>query len=128
MSSPNAGRHIATYRNTHTSPKARYVHHAAGLAGRGGASYIDSVILRDVDDLRLDGLGDPLPRGAGWADDVASDGSLETREYLLQNWRADVVAAYASNGTPFEHIRYSPYGVPNAIAPVSADEVQNAEG
>ena len=92
------------------------------LEGRCGSLYIDSVIFRDVDDLRLDGSGDPLPRGAGWADDAATDGTPETREYLLQNWRADVVAVYASNGTPFEHIRYSPYGVPTGIEMLNETE------
>ena len=44
------------------------------LAGWGGSSYIDDVIFRDVDDVRLDGSGDSLPRGAGWGDDTATDG------------------------------------------------------
>jgi RHS repeat-associated protein len=38
--------------------------------------------------------------------------SLETRHYILQNWRADVVALIDPSGDPFEYIRYSPYGVP----------------
>ncbi len=32
-----------------TDAKERFVHHAAGLDGRGGSSYIDSMILADRD-------------------------------------------------------------------------------
>jgi hypothetical protein len=41
--------HVASFRDTDADPKERYVHNAAGLAGRAGSSYIDSVVLRDRD-------------------------------------------------------------------------------
>jgi len=40
---------IATYRSTDSTPKERFVFHAAGLDGMGGSSYIDSVVYRDRD-------------------------------------------------------------------------------
>jgi YD repeat-containing protein len=89
---------MATYRGTDSTPKEQFVYHVAGAAGYGGSSYIDSVILRDSDDPE------------GWTN--AADGVLETRHYILQNWRADVVALIDPSGDPFEYIRYSPYGVP----------------
>ncbi|MBX3382415.1 MAG: hypothetical protein KF864_02795 [Phycisphaeraceae bacterium] len=93
---------VATYRGSDAHPKERFIHHNAGPAGFGGSSYIDSVILRDSDDPE------------GWTN--AADGTLETRHYYLQNWRHDVVALIEPDGTPFEYIRYSAYGVPSVYA------------
>lgn len=42
-------RMVATYRNSDSSPKERFVYHAAGFAGSGSSSYIDAVVLRDAD-------------------------------------------------------------------------------
>ena len=99
----------ATYRASHygswtidASPKERFVHHAAGLAGGGGSSYIDSVILRDRD------------ANTAWA--TQADGTLESRVYYCQNWRADVVALCTSDGKLLSQARYDPYGVPFGIA------------
>jgi RHS repeat-associated protein len=93
---------VATYRGSDAHPKERFIHHNAGPAGFGGSSYIDSLILRDSDDPE------------GWTN--AADGTLETRHYYLQNWRHDVVALIEPDGTPFEYIRYSAYGVPTVYA------------
>ncbi|GJQ29735.1 MAG: hypothetical protein HBSAPP03_16190 [Phycisphaerae bacterium] len=95
---------IGTFRNQDASPKEAFVHHAAGLGGFGGSSYIDSIILRDADE-RDD-----------WA--AAGDGTLEERRYFCQNWRADVVAVTKSDGTPLEYVRYSSYGEPT-VYPVA---------
>ena len=90
---------VATYRGSDSDPKERIIHHAAGFAGYGGSSYIDSVAFRDCDD------------SAAW-DAAAPDDELQTRYYYLQNWRADVVALIQADGLPLEYVRYSPYGVP----------------
>jgi RHS repeat-associated protein len=86
------------------------VHNAAGLAGRAGSSYIDSVVLRDRD-------------LAGWT--AAASETLDERTYLLQNWRADVVVAATLAGDPIEYTRYSPYGTPSTyvVADVNRDGV-----
>ncbi|CAG1010355.1 hypothetical protein PHYC_03836 [Phycisphaerales bacterium] len=85
-----------------------FVNHAAGSGGFGGASYIDSVILRDRD---TDG-----------------NGGLDERRYLCQNWRADVVAVTKSDGTPLEYVRYSSYGEPivYSVADLNMDGVVNS--
>ena len=44
-------------------------------------------------------------------------GGFETRDYVLQNWRADVVALAAADGDLLERISYDPYGVPFATHP-----------
>jgi len=63
------------------------------------------VILRDRD------------HNSGWAS--AADGTLEERanskDDLLQNWRADVVAIILPNGGPQMYYRYDAYGSPFAI-------------
>ena len=66
----------------------------------GGSSYIDSVILRD--------------RDANTAWTAASDGTLEERRYLVQNWRADVTTMLNTSGEPIEWYRYSAYGQPTS--------------
>jgi hypothetical protein len=75
------------------------VHHAAGKAGRGGSSSVDSVILRDKD------------ANTAWG--AASDGVLEERRnyfsWGLQNWRADVVGIANAAGEPVEYVRYRAY-------------------
>jgi hypothetical protein len=73
-------------------------HHLAGLAGYGGSSYIDSVICRD-------------------RDTNTGSGGFEAREYVLQNWRADVIALAAPNGYLLERVAYDRYGVPFATHP-----------
>jgi len=93
---------VATFRDTDSSAKESFVYHAAGVAGRGGSSYIDSVILRDKD------------ANTGWTS--AADGALEDRVFYAQNWRADVVAITKSDGQPTEFIRYTSYGTAQAFA------------
>lgn len=89
---------VATYRDTDATPKEEFIYHCAGLDGYGGSSYIDAVILRHQD------------LSNGWTG--ASDGTMEKREYYVQNWRADVVARIASNSAQIEQVRYGEYGVP----------------
>jgi len=86
------------YSGSDTTPKETYVWHMAGMDGRGGSSYIDTVILRDRDNTN------------GWTG--APDGTLEERRFYLQNWRADVSAVCNTNGRPLERVKYSAYGVP----------------
>lgn len=93
---------VATFRDTDSSAKESFVYHTAGVAGRGGSSYIDSVILRDKD------------ANTGWTS--AADGTLEDRVFYAQNWRADVVAITKSDGQPTEFIRYTSYGTAQAFA------------
>jgi RHS repeat-associated protein len=90
------------------------VYHAAGLAGAGGSSYIDSVILRDRD------------ANTAWEDQA--DGTLEERVYLCQNWRADVVALMTSDGHLINQVRYDPYGVPFGIAKTDLDGDGDVDG
>lgn len=99
----------ATYRASHHSswtidsdPKEQFVYHNAGVAGAGGSSYIDAVILRD--------------RDANTAWESQADGTLEERTYYCQNWRADVVALMTDSGELVNQVRYDPYGVPFGIA------------
>jgi hypothetical protein len=42
-------RWVATFREDDSDPKEEFLHHAAGLDGRGTGSYMDLVILRDRD-------------------------------------------------------------------------------
>jgi len=81
-------------------PFAKHYYHTS-IAGSGGSSYIDRVILRDRD------------HNSGWSS--AADGTLEERVYLLQNWRADVVAIILPNGGPQMYYRYDAYGQPIAL-------------
>ncbi|MBX3410573.1 MAG: hypothetical protein KF859_11890 [Phycisphaeraceae bacterium] len=106
---------VGAFRNQDASPKESFVYHAAGLGGRGGSSYIDSVILRERD------ADEP------WTS--ASDGALEERRFYCQNWRADVVAVTRSDGAPWEFVRYSAYGEPTVypLADVNRDGVVNLD-
>ncbi|MBX3110327.1 MAG: hypothetical protein KF743_14190 [Fimbriimonadaceae bacterium] len=94
---------VGTWRGTDTDPKELFIYHAAGVAGYGGSSYIDSVVLRDRDN------------SAKWSQ--AADGTLETRHYYAQNWRADVSAIFDNSGAVIEWQKYSAYGVPFLLTP-----------
>lgn len=82
-----------------TSPKEQYVHHAAGVLGRG--SYVDSVVFRNRDQTN--------------GNNGSADGTLENREYYAQNWRADVSVTMTSAGRILEWMKYSAYGVAQRI-------------
>ncbi len=105
----------ATYWTSHYSswtvdaddPKEQFVSNTAGLAGSGGSSYIDSVVLRDRD------------ANTAWEDQT--DGTLEERTYHCQNWRADVVALMTDAGRLVNQVRYDPYGVPFGIPKTDMD-------
>ncbi len=91
---------VAVYRVLHwhaeggwtfdADPKERFVYHNAGLAGGGGSSYIDAVVLRDRD------------ANTAWEDEA--DGTLEERVYYCQNLVeggcVDVVAGAVSTAPP----------------------------
>jgi RHS repeat-associated protein len=89
---------LARFRESDTAPKEDFVPHQAGASGQGGSSYIDLVICRN--------------RDADTAWTAASDGTLEERNYLLQNWRADVSAVVSGSGLLKEWVKYSSYGIP----------------
>ncbi|MBX3402906.1 MAG: hypothetical protein KF699_05770 [Phycisphaeraceae bacterium] len=89
---------VGGWRGADTDPKELFIYHAAGVAGYGGSSYIDSVVLRDRDNTDK------------WYN--AADGTLETRHYYAQNWRADVSAIFDNAGAVIEWQKYSAYGVP----------------
>jgi RHS repeat-associated protein len=105
---------VATVRAGDANPKEAFAYHAAGFAGSGGSSYIDSAIMREKD------------ANTGWT--AASDGTLEERVYYVQNWRSDVVAILDAAGNPLEEIRYSAYGSPSVhpIADVNHDGLVNS--
>jgi len=104
-------RMIASFRNQDANPKEAFVYHAAGKAGRGGASYIDSVILRDRNTT------------GGWTGSAGT--TLDERRFYLQNWRADVIAVIKDDGDPVEYVRYSSYGEPIVypVADVNRDGI-----
>jgi len=77
--------------------------HQAGLAGHGGSSYIDTVVLRDKDSTN------------GWTG--LGDGTREQRHYYAQNWRADVSAIFDSSGEIQEWDKYRAYGVAFLLTP-----------
>ncbi len=94
---------VGTWRDTDANLKEMFIYHNAGLAGRGGSSYIDTVVLRDRDMTN------------GWTG--AADGTQEERHYYLQNWRGDVSAIFDHVGALVEWQKYSAYGVPYLITP-----------
>ena len=102
---------VATYVASDSSPKEQFYYHAAGLGGKGGSSYIDSVIFRDRDNTT--------------AFPSSSDGTLEERMYYCQNWRSDVSAIVTSGGSLVEWVKYTGYGVPLSIP---AGDLQTAYG
>ncbi len=89
---------VANFRESDTAPKEEWVNQDAGLDGRGGSSYINGVVLRNKD------------ANTAWTS--ASDGTLEERIYLCQNWRGDVSALVYASGDEVEQVRYSPFGTP----------------
>ena len=91
-----AWRQVATFRGSDTAPKEVFVHHAAGLDGHGGSSYIDSVLLREKD------------ASTAW---TAASNGLDERVFHCQNWRGDVSVVLSDDGSLLEWIKYSAYGV-----------------
>ncbi len=97
---------VATYREDDADPKDVYVYHNAGDSGYGSSSYIDAVILRDLD------------TDFDWDEEPEIEESLQlldTRHYYCQNWRADVSVIIDDSAVLVERIMYSPYGVPFGI-------------
>lgn len=106
-------RHVSTFRETDTSPKEELVPHQAGADGNGRSSYIDLVAARNRDET------------SAWTS--ASDGTLETRVYYCQNWRADVSAIVTSGGVMVEWVKYSAYGVPFGLPRGDTDSDGDAD-
>jgi len=79
-----------------------------GIAGRGGSSYIDTVVLRDKDNNG----------GGGWTG--TGDGTREPRHDYAQReggWRADVSVIVDNAGDIQEWDKYRAYGVPFLLTP-----------
>ncbi|MEE8153797.1 MAG: hypothetical protein V3T53_02430 [Phycisphaerales bacterium] len=89
---------VGTFRASDSSPKEQFVYHNASADGRGGSSYIDTVICRDRD------------ANVNWAD--AADGTLEERIYYCHNWRGDVSVLIEDDADMVEWVKYSSYGIP----------------
>lgn len=79
-------------------PTEQYLHHNAGLDGRGRSGYLDKVILRDRDTTG------------------GSPDTLDERVYYLHNWRSDTAMLLSAAGEQLETVRYSAYGVPFSLA------------
>jgi len=94
-----------------------YVHHAAGLDGRGTGSYIDQIICRERKVLYSGALGNIEPVG----EDPSPSAPANERLYYCQNRRADVVAMVNSSGRQVEQARYSSCGVPFGLPAGDAD-------
>lgn len=102
---------VAAYKNTGSTPYSisstaslmeRYVPHAAGLDGRGGSSYIDSMAVRDLD--------------------ITGDATLEGRGYFIQNWRADLVGVMRPDGVLPGWFKYSAYGKHQEVLLADVDD------
>jgi len=91
----------AMFVGSDTAPTEEFLHHAAGLSGRGGSSYIDEVVLRDRD--------------------TDANGSLDETLWYCQNRHFDVVALIDDSGDQREMARYSAYGVPFGMPGGDAD-------
>ncbi len=92
---------VATFRGDDANPKEVFVHHAAGVDGTGGSSYLDAMILRDRD------------ASTAWHEEA--DAAREERRYSCHNWRGDVGAILSASGRMVEWVKYSAYGVPFAL-------------
>jgi RHS repeat-associated protein len=62
----------------------------------GGSSYLDSVVMIDRD------------LTSSWGS--AADGTLETRLYFAQNWRADTSVVLGASGAILRSYKYTAYG------------------
>ncbi|MCW5777086.1 MAG: hypothetical protein KIS87_11660 [Phycisphaeraceae bacterium] len=103
---------IASYRGTdeavEADAKERFVYHAAGF--RSSGSYIDDLILRDRDAVQPE--ADPANTDPAQTWLFESDGVLEERVFICQNWRADVALVVDSSGAAVQRAWYTAYGVP----------------
>jgi len=99
---------VGTWRGSDAEPTELFVNHQAGLAGHGGSSYIDTVVLRDKDNNG----------GGGRA--ASGDGTREPRHDYAQReggWRADVSVIVDNAGDIQEWDNYRAYGVPFLLTP-----------
>ena len=94
-----AGALTATPPTEDNYPKETFIHHQAGIDGRGGSSYIDGVVLRDRDGGR-----------ENWQ--AAASATRGDRLYYLQNWRADTVLTMRAAGQVVDRLAYTAYGEP----------------
>ena len=88
-----AGALTATPPTEDNYPKETFIHHQAGIDGRGGSSYIDGVVLRDRDGGR-----------ESWQ--AAASATRGDRLYYLQNWRADTVLTMRAAGQVVDRLAY----------------------
>lgn len=96
VSSPHrSGWNPASFRSgtDDSSPTERVVHPHAGLEG---SLYLDSLVMSDRD-LTSD-----------WG--TNADGTLETRLYFAQNWRADTSVVLSASGAILRASKYTAYG------------------
>ena len=94
-----AGALTATPPTEDNYPKETFIHHQAGIDGRGGSSYIDGVVLRDRDGGR-----------ENWQ--AAASATRGDRLYYLQNWRADTVLTMRAAGQVVDRLAYTANGEP----------------
>jgi RHS repeat-associated protein len=80
----------------------------------GGSAILDGVICRY--------------RDANTAWTAASDGVLEERRYLCQNWRGDVSAVIDTAGAMVEWVKYLSYGIPFALPAGDTDSDGDCDG
>lgn len=97
---------VATFREDDAAPKEVFIHHAAGVGGYGGSSYIDSLVCRERD------------ASQAW---TAEADPLDERRYVGQNWRADVSVVWNTTGSVIEWMRYTPYGEAVTLPWINAD-------
>jgi RHS repeat-associated protein len=109
-----AWRMVANFRESDSSPKEEWVSHLAGEDGLGGSSYINGVVLRDKD------------ADTDWVNQ--SDGTLEQRVYLCQNWRGDVSALVKTGKLLLEWDKYSAYGIPFGLPGADTDSDGDCDG
>lgn len=86
---------VASFIGAAADPKEVFVHHNAGAGGYGGSSYIDHLILRDRD--------------------TGGSSDREERLYYWHNWRGDVSGILTDTGKMVEWVKYSAYGVADAV-------------
>jgi len=111
LSANSKNRHsprAASKRAPDANPKEIITHHAAGVAGSGNASYIDAVIMRDLDNAAWNAAAQSGTGANAWA--------IEYSEFVLQNWRADVVRTVSAGGAMGAQIRYTAYGEPASFS------------
>jgi hypothetical protein len=98
-----------TFRGTDEHPKETFIHRSHGVGDRiRGPIHQGGPILRDRNSVLVD-------KPYFWASEAADSERYE-RHYYLLDWRGQVSAIIASDGTLVEQVRYSAAGVPFNMA------------